>query len=66
MPEGAARLGLGSGIGLVVANMIGAGVFVSAGFMAQQLRPGAILLAWVVGALLALCGDPPWPSARQH
>lgn len=58
MPEGAApqRLGLGSGIGLVVANMIGAGVFVSAGFMAQQLGPGPILLAWVVGAGLALAG----------
>jgi basic amino acid/polyamine antiporter, APA family len=50
------RLGLGSGVGLVVANMIGAGVFVSAGFMAQQLGPGAILLAWAVGAVLALCG----------
>ena len=59
MPEqGAApqRLGLGSGVGLVIANMIGAGVFVSAGFMAQQLRPGAILLAWLVGAVLALAG----------
>jgi basic amino acid/polyamine antiporter, APA family len=58
MQAGAAaqRLGLGSGVGLVVANMIGAGVFVSAGFMAQQLRPGAILLAWVVGAGLALAG----------
>ena len=58
MPEGAApeRLGLGSGIGLVVANMIGAGVFVSAGFMAQQLRPGVILLAWAVGAGLAVAG----------
>jgi APA family basic amino acid/polyamine antiporter len=50
------RLGLGSGVGLVVANMIGAGVFISAGFMAQQLRPGAVLLAWVVGAALALAG----------
>lgn len=50
------RLGLGSGVGLVVANMIGAGVFVSAGFMAQQLAPGLILLAWVVGAALALLG----------
>jgi basic amino acid/polyamine antiporter, APA family len=58
MPAGAApqRLGLGSGVGLVVANMIGAGVFVSAGFMAQQLGPGAILLAWVVGGVLALAG----------
>jgi basic amino acid/polyamine antiporter, APA family len=52
----ARRLGLFSGIGLVVANMIGAGVFLSTGFMAQELRPGAILLAWVAGAALAMAG----------
>ncbi|HEY3119573.1 MAG TPA: APC family permease [Vicinamibacteria bacterium] len=52
----ARRLGLPSGIGLVVANMIGAGVFLSTGFMAQELGPGAILLAWVAGAVLALAG----------
>jgi APA family basic amino acid/polyamine antiporter len=50
------HLGLKSGIGLVVANMVGAGVFVSAGFMAQDLAPGPLLGAWVVGAVLALCG----------
>lgn len=50
------HLGLKSGIGLVVANMVGAGVFISAGFMAQDLTPSQILLAWVVGAALALCG----------
>jgi basic amino acid/polyamine antiporter, APA family len=43
-------------MGLVAANMIGAGVFVSAGFMAQELGPGAILLAWTAGAAMALCG----------
>jgi len=41
---------------MVFANMIGAGVFLSTGFMAQDLRPGEILLAWAVGAVLALCG----------
>jgi len=50
------KLGLRSGIGLVAANMIGAGVFLSTGFMAQEMGPGAILLAWVVGAILALAG----------
>ncbi len=50
------HLGLKSGIGLVIANMVGAGVFVSAGFMAQDLGPANILLAWGVGAVLALCG----------
>lgn len=50
------KLHLASGVGLVAANMIGAGVFLSAGFMAQDMGPGHILLAWVVGAVLALCG----------
>lgn len=49
-------LGLKSGIGLVIANMIGAGVFLSTGFMAQALTPSQILLAWIIGAALALCG----------
>lgn len=45
-----------TGIGLVIANMIGAGVFLSAGFMAQDLGPKTIMLAWLVGAILALTG----------
>lgn len=48
--------GLWSGVGLVIANMVGAGVFLSTGFMAQNLGPGHILLAWLIGAALALCG----------
>ena len=48
--------GLWSGIGLVIANMVGIGVFLSAGFMAQSLAPGPLMLAWVVGAVLALSG----------
>lgn len=48
--------GLWSGVGLVIANMVGAGVFLSTGFMAQSMRPGTILLAWVVGGVLALAG----------
>jgi APA family basic amino acid/polyamine antiporter len=42
---------------IVVANMIGTGVFTGAGFNANALHdPWTILLAWVVGGLLALCG----------
>ncbi|MBX7115502.1 MAG: APC family permease [Myxococcaceae bacterium] len=48
--------GLKSGMGLVIANMVGAGVFLSSGFMAQELAPGPLLLAWALGAVLALCG----------
>jgi APA family basic amino acid/polyamine antiporter len=51
-----AFLDLWSGIGLVVADMVGAGVFLTAGFMAQELSGGWILLAWCVGALLAMAG----------
>jgi APA family basic amino acid/polyamine antiporter len=50
------KLRLASGVGMVAANMIGAGVFLSAGFMAQDMGPGHILLAWGAGAALALCG----------
>lgn len=49
-------LDLPSGIGLVMGAMIGAGVFLSTGFMAQDLGPGWILLAWGTGALLAMVG----------
>lgn len=45
-----------SGVGLVIANMVGAGVFLSTGFMSQSLSPGLILLNWLTGAVLALCG----------
>jgi len=56
-------LDLWSGVGLVVANMIGAGVFLSAGFMAQELSAGWILTAWIVGALLAMAGARTYAEA---
>ena len=62
-PRGEGFLGLGSGIGLVVASMVGAGVFLSAGFMAQELSAGLILVAWVVGALLAMAGARTYAEA---
>jgi APA family basic amino acid/polyamine antiporter len=50
------RMGLGTGIGLVMANMIGAGVLLSAGFSVQQMSAGPLLWSWVLGMGLALCG----------
>ena len=50
------HLGLGSGIGLVAGSMIGSGVLLSAGFMAQSLSAGWILGAWVIGAAIAAIG----------
>lgn len=51
------RLGLTITAAIVVANMIGTGVFTSTGFQAAALHdPPTILLAWVIGGVLALCG----------
>ena len=51
------RLGLGSATALVVANMVGVGVFTTSGFSLADLgRPEWVLLAWLVGGLIAMCG----------
>ena len=49
-------LGLWSGIGLVVGNVVGVGVLTNTGYMAVHLGPGAILLGWLVGGVLAISG----------
>src|SRR5215469_14475932 len=42
---------------IVVADMIGVGVFTSLGFQVKDMPSGfSILLLWVVGGLVALCG----------
>jgi len=53
------------GVGLVAANMIGAGVFLSSGFMAQSMGPFPILLAWGVGAVLALAGATAYAAVAR-
>ena len=51
------RIGLPSAVALVVANMVGAGVFTTSGFSLAELgRPEPVLLAWLVGGVLAMCG----------
>ncbi|HLQ77762.1 MAG TPA: amino acid permease [Terriglobia bacterium] len=41
----------------VVANMVGTGVFTTTGLMAQNGAGGGdILMAWILGGLIALCG----------
>jgi APA family basic amino acid/polyamine antiporter len=52
----ARKLGLWSGVGIVIANMIGAGVLTTPGYMAMDLAPSHILLAWLVGGIAALAG----------
>ncbi len=42
---------------VVIANMIGTGVFTSLGFQLLELRSGFVLLAlWAVGGIAAVCG----------
>lgn len=51
------HVGLRSATALVVANMIGAGIFTTTGFQAADLgHPGYIFLLWIVGGIMALCG----------
>ncbi|MCA9131868.1 MAG: APC family permease [Planctomycetales bacterium] len=57
--DGQAKYGLGLTTlsALVVANMIGAGVFTSSGFALAALgNPGRVLLAWCLCGIWALCG----------
>ena len=51
------RLGLPSATALVVASMVGAGVFTTSGFALADLgSPGRVLLAWALGGVTAACG----------
>src|SRR5436189_1661887 len=51
------QLGLVSALGLVVASMIGSGVFTTSGFLLADLHtPGRVLAAWLCGGVLALLG----------
>jgi len=47
----------GSGAALVIANMIGTGVFTTSGFALADLRDASfVMLAWLVGGLYAFSG----------
>lgn len=50
-------ISLATATGLVIANMIGVGVFTSLGFQVGDLSSGfSILVLWILGGILALCG----------
>lgn len=50
-------LGLTTLTGLVIANMVGAGVFVTSGFALADLGSSQrVMLAWLCGGVIALCG----------
>ena len=51
------QLGLSSAVALVVASMIGTGVFTTSGFLLADLKsPWLVLGAWAVGGVLATLG----------
>jgi len=50
-------IGLGTLVALVIGNMLGAGVFTTSGFALGDLgSPVYVMLAWMLGGLLARCG----------
>ncbi|MDY6822881.1 MAG: amino acid permease [Thermodesulfobacteriota bacterium] len=51
------EIGLFSATILVIANMVGTGIFTTSGFIMAELgSPGIMLLCWLCGGLFALCG----------
>ncbi len=47
----------GAALAIVIANMIGTGVFTSLGFQLMTLQSGfALIMLWVVGGVVAICG----------
>lgn len=54
---GSHKIGFYTAISVVIANMIGTGVFTSLGFQVAGIQDGFSLLAlWGIGGILALCG----------
>lgn len=52
-----ARIGVVTATAIVVANIIGTGVFTSLGFQLRELHSGfTLLMLWIVGGVAALCG----------
>ena len=51
------KIGLHTATFIVIANMIGTGVFVSLGYQLDDIRSGfAIMMLWLLGGIIALCG----------
>lgn len=60
-------LGILSLTALVVASMIGAGVFTTSGFSVAELRsPWLVMAAWAVGGAIALCGALSYGQLAQR
>src|SRR4030088_3490200 len=50
-------VGFFTACGIVIANIIGTGVFTSLGFQVGPIQSGfALVMLWIVGGIAALCG----------
>src|SRR5881397_1617875 len=53
----ARRVGFVTACSIVIANIIGTGIFTSLGFQLNDIQSGfPLLMLWVVGGIVALCG----------
>jgi APA family basic amino acid/polyamine antiporter len=51
------QIGFFSAAILVIANMVGTGIFTTSGFIIEELgNPNTMLFCWLVGGIFALCG----------
>src|SRR2546423_9174805 len=56
-PGGSSTVSVMVATAIVVADMVGVGVFTSLGFQVKDIPSGfSILLLWTVGGVVALCG----------
>jgi amino acid transporter len=64
---GSAGLSLFSAVNIVVASMIGAGVYTTSGFALADLgSPLMVLAAWGIGGVLAICGAISYGALAQR
>ncbi|MCG6157444.1 APC family permease [Rubinisphaera margarita] len=60
-------LGLFSAIAIVVSSMVGAGLYTTSGFALADLgNPTLVMLAWLVGGVVALCGATSYGVLAAH
>ena len=59
-------IGFYTACAIVIANIIGTGVFTSLGFQLPDIHSGfALLMLWIVGGIAALCGALVGPTALR-
>ncbi len=63
----ARTLGFGSATALVIASMLGTGIFTTSGFLLADLgSPRLVLLAWVLGGGVAMLGALSYGALARH